>query len=209
MAEMISVYIRGKHKPTYDPKYSGADGDMCVVVNASKPLTTGNKGNLKVYRRYTGYVGNMKETSMKHQLERKPDEVLLQAVRGMMPKNKLKNKIIMEKLMIYPGPYHDVMPTRLPQFTTRDLKDINEHFHFGEKLLEHKDEYKIVYASDPNALPEELANLDIEYDEDLTIPQNLAPKTHTNPKSNTLLQSALNKRTKHVLKRYKRYKNHY
>ena len=68
----------------------------------------------------------MKETIMRLQLEKKPDEVLLQAVRGMMPKNKLKNKIIQEKLFIYPGPYHDLMPDKLPQFTTRDPVDINE-----------------------------------------------------------------------------------
>lgn len=77
MARMIAVYIRGKHKPVYDPKYSGEHGDYCVVVNAAKQYVTGNKNNWKMYRKYTGYVGNMKETVMREQLMRKPEEVLL------------------------------------------------------------------------------------------------------------------------------------
>ena len=65
MAELIATYIRGKHKPTYNPQYSGADGDFCVVVNASKQFVTGRKKDLKMYYKHTGYVGNMKETVMR------------------------------------------------------------------------------------------------------------------------------------------------
>jgi hypothetical protein len=65
MAQMIAVYIRGKHTPLYDPKYSGEFGDNCVVVNAANQFTTGNKRQWKMYRKYTGYVGNMKETVMR------------------------------------------------------------------------------------------------------------------------------------------------
>ena len=56
---MISVYIRGKHKPIYDPKYSGEHGDFCVVVNAAKQFVTGPKKEQKIYRKHTGYTGNL------------------------------------------------------------------------------------------------------------------------------------------------------
>lgn len=90
MAQMISVYIRGKHKPNYDAKYSGAHGDFCVVVNAANPKVGGRKKDLMLYRKYTGYVGNLKETTMRDQLNRRPEAVLERAVQGMLPKNKLK-----------------------------------------------------------------------------------------------------------------------
>lgn len=57
----------------------------------------------------------------------------------MLPKNKLKNDIVKDKLFIYPGPYHDLMPDHLPQFTTREPYDINEYFHFGDKFRENRD----------------------------------------------------------------------
>ena len=101
---------------------------------------------------------------MRLQLEKKPDEVLLHAVRGMLPKNKLRNDIIQKRLFIYPGPYHDLMPDLLPQFTTRDPIDINEVFHFGDKFRENMDEYKIVYADDENDIPEELRHLEVDID---------------------------------------------
>ena len=65
MAKMISEYIRGKHTPMYNPQYSGEHGDMCVVVNAAKQFVTGNKKNLKMYRKHTGYTGHLNETVMR------------------------------------------------------------------------------------------------------------------------------------------------
>ena len=87
-----------------------------------------------------------------------------------MPKNKTRNTILKQKLFIYRGPYHDLMPSRLPQFTERDPIDINEHFQLGDKLFDHKNEYKITYASDPNNIPEEFADLEVDIDEDISVP---------------------------------------
>jgi large subunit ribosomal protein L13 len=65
MAEMIAIFVRGKHKPGY--AYNKFDmGDRCVVVNASKLRVSGKKKHQKLYRTYTGYVGNMKEILLKH-----------------------------------------------------------------------------------------------------------------------------------------------
>ena len=206
MAEMISIYIRGKHKPVYDAKYSGEHGDFCVVVNASKQYVTGNKKNWKMYRNYTGYVGNMKETVMRLQLERRPEEVLFHAVKGMLPKNKLKDKIIQQRLFIYPGPYHDLLPDKLPQFTTSDPININEVFEFGEEFRKRQHEYKIVHASDMNDLPEEFKDLEVDYNEELGIPLALTKKTSSNPRANTHLQAQMNKNNRVALRKYKRYK---
>jgi large subunit ribosomal protein L13 len=72
MAEMIAIFIRGKHKPTY--AYNRFDlGDKCVVVNASNVMVTGDKMNQKLYRHYTGYPGGLKEIVMKDLVERHPD----------------------------------------------------------------------------------------------------------------------------------------
>ena len=123
-----------------------------------------------MYRKYTGYVGKMQENIMRVQLAKKPDSIIIQAVKGMLPKNKLKNKIVQERLHIFPGPYHDLLPDKLPQFTTQDPVDINEEFEFGDKFFEKKNDYKIVYATHPDELPEELAGLEVDYDEKYDVP---------------------------------------
>ena len=76
-----------------------------VVVNAERVVVTGKKAEQKVYRRYSGYPGGMKETSYEQMLERKPTEILRRAVRGMMPKTRLARQQL-RKLKIYAGPEH-------------------------------------------------------------------------------------------------------
>jgi len=106
MAQMIGVFIRGKHKPGY--AYNRFDmGDKCVVVNASKVKVTGNKMDQKIYRHYTGYVGNLKEIPMRELVERHPDEIVRRAVKGMLAKNTIRNILLDRNLIIHAGPYHD------------------------------------------------------------------------------------------------------
>ena len=103
MASRISRILQGKHRPIYTPHVD--TGDFVVVVNAEKVLLTGKKMEQKVYHHYTGWVGGLKETSVKEILKKKPAEVVRRAVRRMLPKTKLGRRMG-KKLKIYVGPDH-------------------------------------------------------------------------------------------------------
>lgn len=103
LASDIARVLSGKHKPTYVPFLDS--GDFVVVVNVTKMVITGRKTEQKVYRYHTGYPGGLKETSMKKVLATKPEDVLFEAVKGMLPKTKLARQMI-KKLKIYSGPEH-------------------------------------------------------------------------------------------------------
>ncbi len=101
LATEIATRLRGKHKPIFTPH---ADtGDFVVVVNAEKISLTGKKWDKKIYYRHTGYIGGLKEISAKKLLEKKPEDVLRFAVKGMLPKNSLGRRQL-KKLKIYTGP---------------------------------------------------------------------------------------------------------
>ncbi len=99
----IARILRGKHKVTYTPHVDG--GDFVVVVNADKVVVTGKKAEQKVYRHHTGYIGNLKEISYKRMLQEKPEEIITAAVRGMLPKSKLRAPM-MKRLRVYAGGEH-------------------------------------------------------------------------------------------------------
>ena len=103
LATQIADVLRGKRKPTYTPHCDV--GDFVVVVNAEKISVTGNKRTEKMYHRHSGYPGGLKSRSLNEMLERRPEEVLRIAVKGMLPKNRLARKQI-TKLKIYAGPEH-------------------------------------------------------------------------------------------------------
>jgi large subunit ribosomal protein L13 len=103
LATEIARRLRGKHKPIYTPHVD--TGDFIVVVNAEKVRVTGNKLNDKVYYRHTGYVGNMKSTTLKQLLEKTPERAIEHAVKGMLPKNPL-GRAMFRKLKVYAGPEH-------------------------------------------------------------------------------------------------------
>jgi len=103
LAQDIALTIMGKHKPIYDK--SMVLGDFVVVVNAEKVLMTGKKSLQKVYRHHTGFLGGLKETPVKRLLERKPIEVIRNAVYGQLPKNSLRVER-MKLLRIFAGPLH-------------------------------------------------------------------------------------------------------
>ena len=103
LASQIAIRLRGKHKPIFTPH---ADtGDFVVVVNAEKVSLTGSKWDKKMYYRYTGYMGGLKQISAKKLLEKKPGEVLRLAVKRMLPKNSLGRRQL-KKVKIYAGSEH-------------------------------------------------------------------------------------------------------
>lgn len=102
MASEIAVILMGKHKPTYTPHID--TGDFVVVVNCEKVVMTGNKWDQKQYTWYTGYPGQRSETAARR-LQRRPELILYDAVRRMLPKNKLATKML-AKLKIFAGTEH-------------------------------------------------------------------------------------------------------
>ena len=102
LASDIAVILMGKHKPTYTPHVD--TGDFVVVINAEKVVFTGKKWERKEYTRYTGYPGLKSETAARRK-QRKPEMILHEAVRRMLPKNKLATKMLL-KLKLYAGPEH-------------------------------------------------------------------------------------------------------
>ena len=102
-ATKIAALLRGKNKPYFTPSLDC--GDHVVVINARKVRLTGKKEDQKVYRRYSGYPGGLREISYRRMLEKRPNEVIRHAVRGMLPKNKLRSKMI-KRLYIFSGEKH-------------------------------------------------------------------------------------------------------
>jgi large subunit ribosomal protein L13 len=103
LASEIANRLRGKHKPTFSSFID--NGDFIVVTNAEKVALTGNKLDDKKYYRHTGYMGGLKETSAKDLLIKHPTDLIMHAVRGMLPKNKL-GRAQLKKLKIYTGTNH-------------------------------------------------------------------------------------------------------
>jgi len=103
LATQIAMRLRGKHKPIFTPH---ADtGDFVVVLNADKVALTGKKWGKKIYYHHTGYVGGLKEITAEKLLEKKPEDLLRFAVKGMLPKNSLGRRQL-KKLKIYVGTDH-------------------------------------------------------------------------------------------------------
>jgi large subunit ribosomal protein L13 len=103
LATQIADTLRGKRKPEYTPHVD--TGDFVVVVNAEKIVATGNKRQEKMYHRHSGYPGGLRSRTLREELDRRPEEVLRTAVKGMLPKNRLARQQI-TKLKIYAGPEH-------------------------------------------------------------------------------------------------------
>lgn len=113
MARMCAVYIRGKHKPTYSYR-KNEGGDICVIVNAKNLMVTGRKKDQKLYRHHTQYFSGLKEYSLRQLLEKDPHEAIYRAVKGMIPKNKLREDILKQHLIVHDGPYHSQYAQMLP-----------------------------------------------------------------------------------------------
>ncbi len=103
LATKIAVMLRGRDKAIYTPNVD--TGDFIVVINAAKIKLTGNKLQQKHYRHHTLYPGGLKSESASSLLQRQPEKLIFHAVKGMLPKNRLADKIL-TKLKVYPGAEH-------------------------------------------------------------------------------------------------------
>ncbi|MDP9400779.1 MAG: 50S ribosomal protein L13 [Actinomycetota bacterium] len=103
LATQIADALRGKRKPEYTPHID--TGDFVVVVNAEKISVTGSKRTEKLYHRHSGYPGGLKTRTLTEMLERRPEEVIRLAVKGMLPRNRLGRKQL-TKLKVYAGADH-------------------------------------------------------------------------------------------------------
>ena len=103
LATRIADTLRGKRKPEYTPHVD--TGDFVVVVNAEKVAVTGKKLQQKRYYRHSGYPGGLRSRTLEEMLERRPEEVIRLAVKGMLPRNRLARKQL-TKLKVYAGPDH-------------------------------------------------------------------------------------------------------
>ncbi len=103
LASKIAATLRGKNNPLYTPH---ADlGDSVVVINAEKIVLTGKKMEQKNYYRHSGYIGGLKTITARKLIEKRPEDVIRFAVKGMLPKNSLGRKIF-KKLKVYAGDQH-------------------------------------------------------------------------------------------------------
>lgn len=103
LASEVAKVLRGKNKPIFTPHID--TGDYVIIVNAEKIKVTGRKLDQKVYYNHSGYVGGMKETTLKEKLAKKPEQVVELAVKGMLPKGPLGRQMY-TKLHVYAGPDH-------------------------------------------------------------------------------------------------------
>jgi len=103
LASRVARVLEGKHKPTYAAHLD--TGDHVIILNASRIAVTADKRETKKYVRHSGYPGGYKEETLGHLLDRRPEEVIRRAVKGMLPRNRLGVQML-RKLKVYAGPEH-------------------------------------------------------------------------------------------------------
>lgn len=103
LASRVATVLRGKHKPVYTPHLDMGDG--VIVINAGKVRVTGRKADTKIAYRHSGFPGGLKSARLGDLLKTKPEQVITDAVRGMLPQTPLGDKMI-RKLRVYKGPEH-------------------------------------------------------------------------------------------------------
>ncbi|MCU0600481.1 MAG: 50S ribosomal protein L13 [Desulfobacterales bacterium] len=118
LASVVASRLKGKNNPLYTPHVDC--GDFIVIVNAEKIVLTGNKTKDKIYYQHSGYIGGLKSITAGKLLEKKPEEVIRYAVKGMLPKNTL-GRALFKKLKVYSGNEH---PHEAQQPKPLDVKSI-------------------------------------------------------------------------------------
>lgn len=103
LATQAATLLRGKHKPTYAPHVD--TGDFVVIINAEKVVLTGSKRDQAFVYRHSGYPGGLRKRSFGEMLDKQPDRLLEQAIKGMLPHNRL-GRAMASKLKVYAGPEH-------------------------------------------------------------------------------------------------------
>ena len=103
LASTIAARLRGKHNPLFTPHVDTVD--WIIVINADKVALTGRKWDQKNYYRHSGYIGSLKTITAKKLMEKRPEDLIRFAVKGMLPKNRLGRKLF-KKLKVYSGDQH-------------------------------------------------------------------------------------------------------
>ncbi len=103
LATRVATHLRGKHNPSFTPHVD--TGDWVVVINAEKVVLTGRKWDQKFYHRHSGYIGGLTSISARKLMEKRPEDLIRFAVKGMLPKNRLGRKLV-KKLKVYAGDGH-------------------------------------------------------------------------------------------------------
>jgi large subunit ribosomal protein L13 len=103
LATKVATHLRGKHNPSFTPHVD--TGDWVVVINAEKVVLTGRKWDQKFYHRHSGYIGGLTSISARKLKEKRPEDLIRFAVKGMLPKNRLGRKLV-KKLKVYAGDEH-------------------------------------------------------------------------------------------------------
>jgi large subunit ribosomal protein L13 len=103
LASTVAARLRGKHNPLFTPHVD--TGDWIIVINADKVALTGRKWDQKNYYRHSGYIGGLKTITAKKLIEKRPEDLIRFAVKGMLPKNRLGRKLF-KKLKVYSGDQH-------------------------------------------------------------------------------------------------------
>jgi large subunit ribosomal protein L13 len=103
LASEVASVLRGKNKPTFTPHVDC--GDYVIVINAEKVAVTGKKRNEKIYKKHTGYPGGLREITFDKLQQKKPEEIIRHAVKGMLPDGKLGRQMF-KKLKVYAGAEH-------------------------------------------------------------------------------------------------------
>lgn len=101
-SEVVKV-LRGRHRVDWSPHVDGGDG--VIIINGDKIVVTGNKEATKVYYRYTGFMGGLRETPFRVMKARNPSHILTHAIEGMMPRNRMTEKQL-KRLRVFAGPEH-------------------------------------------------------------------------------------------------------
>ena len=104
VAAEAAKLLRGKHKPTYTPNLD--NGDHVIILNCSKMILTGKKLDQKIYRHHSGYIGGLKETTARDLLNKNPEQMMMRAIKGMLPHNSLGRQML-KKLRVYAGEEHE------------------------------------------------------------------------------------------------------
>ncbi len=103
VATEVASHLRGKRNPLFTPNVD--TGDFVIIINADKVRLTGRKWKQKTYYRYTGYIGGLRETTAEKLREKRPEDLIRFAVKGMLPKNRL-GTLMLKKLKVYAGENH-------------------------------------------------------------------------------------------------------
>jgi large subunit ribosomal protein L13 len=103
LATEVAAILRGKHKPIYTPHLD--TGDHVVIINADKVVLTSDKAEKKMVYRHSGYPGGLKEQTFADLMDKKPEEAVRNAIKGMLPKTRL-GRAQLKKLKVYAGPNH-------------------------------------------------------------------------------------------------------